>query len=120
MWIKRSIEEIKSLRKENAKSLALYASMLSVLLVAVTDKIGYYKSRVGFEPISWSELIQRVPLYLVLALIMYVLVFVWVSRMRTNHLKFCVKCEEVIQKTREKVCECGGSIEYLEEFKSVD
>ena len=91
-----------------------------VLATGIADKIGYDKFRGIYNPITWPEFLENLPIYLLIGIFVYIFVYYYLRNKPTNSTRFCIDCEKTYRDNRIKVCDCGGEIHYLGDYKFID
>ncbi len=97
---------------------AFLLSILLVLPIGLLDKFGHYSRSDGTwrPPISWTELLSRIPIYIAGMFVIFTVVFLWWIYFRREP-KYCINCRKVLPKNivDDTVCPiCKNATEPLE------
>ena len=123
MWIRKTPEEIRKLELSRLKIfLGFYVFMFLALLFGnkiMGDNVRF--SSAPPNPLEWHEVIDRIPIYLVIS---FILIFVGSkldsdSKKKEKNKYICDKCNKY-KKNKEDLCECGGSFVDIDKMKWIE
>jgi hypothetical protein len=124
MWIRKTPEE---LRKFEFYKLKIFLGFFAILFLIIFlgtkifgDTIRYSAS--PSNSVSWHELIERIPQYLIFS---FILTFIGSkldskSKKKQNDKYICDKCNEYKKDKSVDLCECGGRFIFVDSMKWVN
>jgi hypothetical protein len=124
MWIRKTPEEIRKLELSRLKIfLGFFVFMFLVSFFCnkiMGDNVRFSAGGIP-NPLKWNEVIDRIPIYLVIS---FILVFIG-SKLDSNTKKreknryICDKCNKY-NNSEEELCECGGRFVDIDKMKWID
>lgn len=113
MWVPKSPEENERDIRRSALGFGLFMSAFVFVVVALAVKVGYNKWKATIDPISWEELVYRIPWILGIALIMFFVCYYETKaaeRKSRSKTLVCLNCEESKAQNGQTTCKCGGAL----------
>ena len=124
MWIKKSPAEIKRLELSRLKSFLLYFAFIFLIIFFGTKIFG---DNLRFSPspsssLEWSDVIERIPEYLVVSLFISVISFLLDSafKKKKKNRYICDRCNNYKKEEVDDLCECGGRFIEIDKMKWID
>lgn len=121
MWQRLSDNEINAKRDLSAKKHAVFFSLFIIVTSIFTVKTGHqkYVDPSYWNSLSWLETLYFLPFILLFGVVVFYLTYQYKKRGRSSLSLFCTSCGKSHTKVQGSSCECGGEIDYLEDYKYV-
>lgn len=121
MWQRLSDIEIRHKRAVSAKKHAAVFSIISIVGAIYITKTGYqkYVDPSHWNSHSWLEILYFLPFIFLFSTAVFFLTYLYRKRGRSSLSLFCTSCGKSHTKFQGSSCECGGEIDYLEDYKYV-
>ena len=123
MWIRKTPEEIRKFELSRLKIFLIYFVFI-FLISFFGDKIFGDTRRFSSapaNPLKWNEVIDRIPIYLVISFILSIIGFKLdsSSKKKEKNKYICDKCNKY-KNNEEDLCECGGRFVDIDKMKWIE
>jgi len=124
MWIRKTPEELRKFEFSKLKIFLGYFAILFLIMFFGNKILG---DSIRFSPspsnsVTWNEVIERIPQYLIFSLILTIIgsTLDSKSKKKKNDKYICDKCNKYKKDKSVNLCECGGRFIFVDSMKWVN
>jgi hypothetical protein len=123
MWVYKSPEDVAEESKSKGKTNFFFFFSITFIAMIIGDGLGCngrgrLQRSSSFYPKTWDEIIQHVPMYVIISLIAGLIGAN--VKVKGSKTMVCMKCDKTKYKDKEMLCQCGGTFEDIDKVKWVE
>lgn len=119
MWVQRTADEVREVRRTQRKQLIQGAAFFGGFAAAGVTVVHSLREWIASGSLfaAPSEMPQRIPSAIVFGMLVAGAFYLLYRRQRPNTAVVCPGCESVQNEVAGTVCSCGGGFERMEDLK---